>query len=290
MKFLFSIIFLFATFSAHAQSNTIARIKETGVIKIGVRTNADPFSSYQDNQGNGYMVELCNNIVEEIQKEIGKKISTHYIPVTPSNRFELIETNKVDMECGTTTVNRERRTKVDFSYNTFITSTNFITLSTNKDKVKSPKDFYDFLHTSGQKMAIMKGTSHEDMIKKSMSGRTLNVLQVHSIEEGLTKVFNGEAFSFIQDKVLIEKGISNLNLDKTKISFFQEPVSIEPYSIMVKKGDTEMLSFVNTYLRQSYSSGQARKILNKWLQPKQISPNYLTVDNFKTPSTENSVN
>ena len=51
-----------------------------------------------------------------------------------------------------------------------------------------------------------------------------------------------------------------------------------------------MLSFVNTYLRQSYSSGQARKILNKWLQPKQISPNYLTVDNFKTPSTENSVN
>ena len=49
MKLLFSILFLFATFSAHAQSNTIARIKETGVINIGVRTNADPFSYYKDN-------------------------------------------------------------------------------------------------------------------------------------------------------------------------------------------------------------------------------------------------
>ena len=288
MKFLFSILFLFATFSSHAQATTISRIKETGVINIGVRTNADPFSSYQDNQAHGYMVELCNNISEELQKNIGKKLIIQYVPVTPSNRFELIQSDKIDLECGTTTVNPSRREKVDFSYNTFITSTNFITSSNNK--INSPKEFYNYLHSSNKKVAIMKGTSHEEMINKSLNGRSFNVLHVNSIEEGLTKVFNGEAFAFIQDKVLIEKGISNLNLDKTKLSFFQEPVSIEPYSIMVKKGDTEMLSFVNNYLRQSYSSGQARKILNKWLQPKQISPNYLTVVNFKTPSTENSVN
>jgi len=94
----------------------------------------------------------------------------------------------------------------------------------------------------------------------------------------------------VQDKVLIEKGINNLKLDKKIFAFSQEPLSIEPYSIMVKKGDSEMVSLINSSLRSSYSSGQARKIMTKWLEPKQIDINFLTSDNFKTPSTENAVN
>lgn len=282
------LICVLSLMNAHAESLTLSRIKDTGIVKIGVRTNADPFSSYQEGQANGYMVDLCNNVVEDLQKTLNKKLSVQYVPVTPSNRFELVQSGQVDMECGTTTVNNQRREKADFSYNTFITSTNFVTLS--KNKVDSPRDFYEHLIEGNQKMAIMKGTSHEEMVQRITRGRSFNVLYVNSIEEGLNKVAKGEAFAFVQDKVLIEKGINNLKLDKKIFAFSQEPLSIEPYSIMVKKGDSEMVSLINSSLRSSYSSGQARKIMTKWLQPKQIDINFLTSDNFKTPSTENAVN
>lgn len=276
------------SFNAHADSLTISRIKDSGIVKIGVRTNADPFSSYQNGQANGYMVDLCNIVVEDLQKNIKKKITIQYVPVTPNSRFELIQSGEIDMECGTTTVNKQRREKVDFSYNTFITSTNFVTLS--KNKIDLPRDFYEQLISSNKKMAIMKGTSHEEMIQRITHGRSFNVLYVNSIEEGLNKVSKGEAFAFIQDKALIQKGISNLQFDKNLFSFSQEPLSIEPYSIMIKKGDNEMVSFVNNSLRNAYSSGYARKVMTQWLQPKQIDINFLTSDNFKSPSTENSVN
>jgi len=192
------------------------------------------------------------------------------------------------MECGTTTVSNQRREKVDFSYNTFITSTNFVTLS--KNKIDLPRDFYEQLIASNKKIALMKGTSHEEILKKTTRGRSFNVVYVNSIEEGLNKVATGETFAFVQDKALIQKGITNLQLNKNLFSFSQEPLSIEPYSIMMKKGDDEMVSFVNSSLRNAYYSGQARKIMTQWLQPKQIDINFLTSDNFKSPSTENSVN
>ena len=66
-----SFIFLFTIFNV--QADTLSKIKSTGIVNIGVRINADPFSYYENGQSHGYMVELCNNVVEEIQKEIGKK-------------------------------------------------------------------------------------------------------------------------------------------------------------------------------------------------------------------------
>ncbi len=277
-----------AVFSAHSQSLTLNHIKESGIVKVGIRTNADPFSSYQNGQASGYMIDLCNIVVEDMQKSLNRKLNVQYVPVTPSNRFELVQNGQVDLECGTTTVNNKRREKVDFSYNTFITSTNFVT--TAKNKSESPRDVYDKLVASGQKIAIMKGTSHEDIVLKLSLGKPGFVSYVNSIEEGLTKVHNGEVFAFVQDKVLLEKGIYNLKLDKKDFAFSQEALSVEPYSLMVKKGDTEMVNFVNSSLRKVYKNGQAKQIMSQWLEPKNIAVNFLTLDNLKTPSTENAVN
>lgn len=287
-KFIPFFLGMVAVFSAQSQSLTLNHIKDTGIVKVGIRTNADPFSSYQNGQASGYMVDLCNVVVEDLQKSLNRKLNVQYVPVTPSNRFELVQNGQVDLECGTTTVNNNRREKVDFSYNTFITSTNFVTLVKNKSD--SPRDVYDKLVDSGQKIAIMKGTSHEDIVLKLSFGKPGFVSYVNSIEEGLTKVHNGEVFAFVQDKVLLEKGINNLKIDKRQFAFSQEALSVEPYSLMVRKGDTEMVNFVNSSLRQVYKTGQARKMMTQWLEAKNIEINFLTLDNLKTPSTENAVN
>lgn len=287
MKKLFIMLAMCVSVSAFAQVSTLQKIKETGKVTVGVRTNADPFSSYSEGKASGYVVDLCNAVTQDIQKIVGKKLEVEYVPVTPSNRFEKIAKSEIDMECGTTTVNADRRQKADFSYNTFITSTNFVTLQ--KNKLNSYRDFYEPLVMNNQKMAIMKGTSHEDMVNKWGRGDKVNFIYVTSVEDGMKKVKSGEAFGFIQDKVLIEKAINNLKLNKQDFAFSQDSLSLEPYSIMVKKGDTEMLKAVNNSLYGIYSSGEAKKTLTAWLGKSNIDINYLTNDTLKKPSTENAV-
>ena len=265
----------------------ILKIKESGVLKIGVRTNAPPFSNYNNGNPQGYVVELCNQIHQNLQKELNSKLQVKYLPVTSANRFEMIESGDIDIECGTTTVTKARRDKADFSFNTFVTTTNFVTLAANKNL--SPKDFYNPLIVEKKKVALMKGTSHDEWIKTWTYGQALNIVYVENVSEGIQKVLSGEALLFIQDKILIENSLMSSNIPKKNFYFSEHTISLEPYSIMVKKGNKGLLNYVNSELRTYYKSGFAKNNLDKYFTPYNISISPLNNDIFRNPSLENAV-
>lgn len=289
-KFILSIALTSLFASAHAaieMTPEIKKIKEQGVLKIGVRTNAPPFSLYNNGTPEGYVVDLCNAIYTSLQKEFNSPLKVQYVPVTTATRFELLEKGDIDIECGTTTVTKARRERADFSYNTFITSTNFVTRSENK--INSPKDFYQPLVQEKKKVALMKGSAHEEWVKGWVRGEKINTILVDSVTEGIRKVQSGEAFLFIQDKVLIEKAMFDMKVDKNQFFFSSHSLSLDPYSIMVKKGNTALLNYVNSELRHLYKSGNAKTTLEKYFIPNQMSINHLNNDLFRNPSVENAV-
>ena len=108
-------------------SPTLKRIDETGVIRLGHRTNSPPFA-FLDAKGKpiGYSLDLCEIVVEEIAREVGKELVVEYRAVTPENRFELVLSGAVDLECGSTTNTAERRKTVAFSPTTFVTGTKLL--------------------------------------------------------------------------------------------------------------------------------------------------------------------
>lgn len=276
--------------SAHAtieMTPDIKKIKEQGVLKIGVRTNAPPFSLYNNGSPEGYIVDLCNAIYTNLQKELNTPLKVQYVPVTTATRFELLGKGEIDLECGTTTVTKARRERADFSYNTFITSTNFLTLAENK--VNNPREFYKPLVVDKKKIALMKGSAHEEWVKGWVRGENLSVLHVENVLEGIKKVQSGEAFLFIQDKVLIEKAMKDGNIAKDKFFFSSNSLSLEPYSIMVKKGNTSLLNYVNSELRSYYKSANAKLTMEKYFKANGISVDFLNNDMLRNPSVENAV-
>src|SRR5512145_3562690 len=72
-------------------SGTLKKINESGVLRIGHRENSPPFA-FLDRKGKpiGYALDLCAVVVEEIVTELGKDIRVDYRPVTPENRFDLL--------------------------------------------------------------------------------------------------------------------------------------------------------------------------------------------------------
>lgn len=276
-----------SSYAAIEMTPDIKRIKEQAVLKIGVRTNAPPFSLYNNGSPEGYIVDLCNTIYTNLQKEFNSPLKVQYVPVTTATRFELLEKGEIDLECGTTTVTKARRERADFSYNTFITSTNFVTRSENK--IHNPKDFYQPLVQEKKKVALMKGSAHEEWVKGWARGEKIDIILVENLIDGIKKVQSGEAYVFIQDKVLIEKAMFDMKVDKNQFFFSSHSLSLEPYSIMVRKGNTALLNYVNSELRQFYKTGGAKSTLEKYFVPNNMSINYLNNDLFRNPSVENAV-
>src|SRR5450755_2849573 len=91
-------------------AGTLKKINDSGEIRIGYRENSPPFA-FIDAQRKplGYSLDLCEIVVEEVVAELGKDVRVVRRPVTPENRFELVTSGEVDLECGSTTNNVERR-------------------------------------------------------------------------------------------------------------------------------------------------------------------------------------
>lgn len=274
-------------FGAHAQ--TLDTIKQTGVVKIGVRENAAPLSSMtKDGVASGYMVDLCQMVVSDMQSKLNMKLDIQYVPVTAAEVSDKVNNGDINMECGVTAVNPLQRSKMNVSYNTFVTSTNLVTLS--KNRAYRHRDFFSHLVAQNKKVAIMKDSGQDAVLNKWLSVKSLNFVTVNSVEEGIQKVASGEAFAFMQEKVVGEKAIQDLKLNKDDFVFAFDSISVAPYSIMLKKDDDKMLAMVDSSLKKVYASGAARKQMEAVLLTQGYSINNLSYDAMRAPSTENAVN
>ncbi len=53
-------------------------------------------------------------VTEQISPAVHKPIKITYVPVTVQTRFQLLDQQAIDMECGSTTVTLERMKQADF--------------------------------------------------------------------------------------------------------------------------------------------------------------------------------
>jgi Bacterial extracellular solute-binding proteins, family 3 len=79
------------------------------------RADAPPFS-YQDESSNadGYAVELCKVVAEQVKSDLGLSRAVEWVPVTVEDQFKAEQENKVDLLCGAAETLTSRK-DVDFS-------------------------------------------------------------------------------------------------------------------------------------------------------------------------------
>src|SRR3982750_915698 len=75
--------------AAFAQANdTLAKVKQTGLITMGVRDTSGALSyTLGDGKYAGYHVEICERIIANVEKAAGRKLQIRYQPVTSQNRI-----------------------------------------------------------------------------------------------------------------------------------------------------------------------------------------------------------
>jgi glutamate/aspartate transport system substrate-binding protein len=242
-----------------ALTGVLKRIKDTRVVRLGVRPAAVPFSTINaSGQASGYSIDLCLAIVDDLAKAIGvDELRVEYRRVTPADRIEQVASGRVDLECGATTNTAERRERVAFSPPTFIAGTQL--LVKRGSAVRSINDL------AGRKVVVVRHTTNAAAMQQwaADAKRRLQVTVAEDYESALARVASGEVAALAADDVLLVGYIAERNL-RRQYAVVGDLLSFEPYGIMYARDDEAMRALVHATFRRLAASGEIRSIYNKW--------------------------
>ena len=150
-------------------SPTLKRIDETRVVRLGHRANSPPFAFLDAKKKPiGYSLDLCEIVVDEIAREVGKELTVEFRPVTPENRLELVRSGEIDLECGSTTNTAERRKIVAFSP----TDVRHRHQAPGAPRQRHP---HRCAISTGKTIVLTRGTVHETAIPKLAERQKLSI-------------------------------------------------------------------------------------------------------------------
>lgn len=242
-----------------ALTGVLKRIKDTRVVRLGVREAAVPFASINaSGQASGYSVDICLAIVDDVAAAIGvDSLRVEYRRVTPADRIEQVVDGRIDLECGATTNTAERRERVAFSPLTFIAGTRL--LVRRGSPVRSLRDMAE------RKVVVVRGTTNEEAMRRwaSEPKRRLQLVVADDYETALARVTNGEAAALAADDVLLAGHIAERRLQR-EYAIVGELLSYEPYGIVYAKNDEGLDAVVRATFTRLAASGEIRAIYNKW--------------------------
>jgi glutamate/aspartate transport system substrate-binding protein len=261
-------------------TGTLKKIKETGAITLGHRESSVPFSYYDDKQQVvGYAMDLCYRIVDAVKSELKlAKLDVNLNPVTSATRIPLIANGTVDLECGSTTNNLEREKQVSFTITHFVTANRFV--SKKAANLKTVEDL------RGKTIVSTSGTTNIKQITEinAQKGLNLNILAAKDHAEAFLMVETGRAAAFVMDDILLYSLVAGSKAPGDYV-ISADALSVEPYGIMLPRGDAPFKKVVDQEMIATYRSGAINAIYDKWflkpIPPKGINLNVPMSASFK---------
>jgi len=267
---------------AGAQSNdTIAKVKASGVVTMGVRDSSGALS-YTVGSGKyvGYHVELCERVIAALEKAVGRKVEVKYQPVTSANRIPLVQNGTVDIECGSTTNNMARQKDVAFAVTTFVEEVRFA--------VKANSGITSIAQLNGKNVATTTGTTSVQTLRKNERATGVDFKEIFGKDhaDSFLLLESGRADAFVMDGSILAGNIANAK-NPADFKIVGEVLSVEPIAIMMRKDDPAFKKLVDDTLRDAMKSGEIAKVYDKWfLQP--IPPKNAKVGLALSDSTKNA--
>jgi glutamate/aspartate transport system substrate-binding protein len=261
-------------------TGTLKKIKDSGTITIGFRDASIPFSYLDDQQQPiGYAMDICYRIVDAVKAKLGMpNIKVTLNPVTSSTRIPLMANGTIDLECGSTTNNAERKKQVDFGMTYFVIKYRYVSKkSSNMDTIADLK---------GQTVVSTAGTTDIKALNElnSSENMRMSILSANDHPAAFLMVETGRAKAFLMDDILLYGLVAN-SKNPSEFHVSSASLGVEPYSLMLRRDDPEFKKLVDDAMTQLYKSGDIEKIYNKWfmspIPPKGINLNFPISDSLK---------
>ncbi|MDM0114630.1 transporter substrate-binding domain-containing protein [Variovorax sp. J22R133] len=247
---------------AFAQAtDTLAKIKASGAISLGVRDSSALSFTLGNGKYAGFHTEMAERIIDDLSKTAGKKLAITYTPVTSQNRIPLVQNGTVDLECGSTTNNATRQKDVDFAYTTYV--------EVVRIAVKADSGIKDLKDLNGKTVATTTGTTSVQTLRKNERAQGIDFKEVMGKDhaDSFLLLESGRADAFVMDGSILAANISKAK-DPKGFKLVGPELSVEPIACMLRKDDAAFKKAVDDSIARQIKDGSLAKLYDKWfMQP-----------------------
>jgi ABC-type amino acid transport substrate-binding protein len=258
--------------------STLSRVRESGRLRLGYRTDARPFA-FQDESGRpaGYSVALCERIVGATQRELGLgTLNVQWVPVSAATRFEAVQRGEVDILCGAETVTLARRAEVSFSIPIFPGGLGALV------RADSPARLREVLSGRGQVLrpvwrasavrtlqarafSAVSGTTTERWLNDRI--RQLQVIAdvslVASYDSGFQQLLERRSDAFFGERAVLLDA-ARRHPSARDLLVIDRLFTFEPLALACARGDEELRLFIDRTLSRFYTSGELGALYATW--------------------------
>jgi glutamate/aspartate transport system substrate-binding protein len=242
-----------------ARSGTLKKIRDTGTITLGYRESSLPFSYLNRRQQPiGYSIDLCREVVEEAATELdGMDIKIAFAPVTAANRIQKVMAGEVDLECGSTTANVQRRKDVAFSPIFFVAGTKLMVPKSSP--IRSYRDL------AGKTVVVTAGTTNEAALRTLSDKQKLGINFVTATDhaQSVETLVAAKADAFATDDVLLYGFIATA-ANARDMKVVGEYLSYDPYGLMFRRDDPGFAAVVERAFGRMAGERRLAELYNKW--------------------------
>jgi polar amino acid transport system substrate-binding protein len=229
-------------------AQSLTEIKKRGKLIVGTEPTFPPFEFVDEkNQVVGFDMDIAN----ELAKRLGVKLEIVNLPF--DSLIPALLQGKIDLIIAGMTITEERAKVVDFSKPYFEANQAIVV---RKDGKFEPKKLEELV---GKKVAVQLGTTG-DLVVSEING--VQVVRFQKFTDAFLELQNGRV-----DAVVLDEAPAKAYVKKFPKFLISAVVDTgETYGIAVKKGNKELLNFVNQTLDILKSSGTYNKLIQKWFE------------------------
>lgn len=250
-----TLILVMGILAGCSNSNTatgIEQIKKNDKFRIGVFSDKPPFGYVDSNGKNqGFDVYIAKQFAKDL---LGDENKVEFVLVEAASRVEYLESNKVDILLANFTVTDERKEKVDFANPYMKVSLGVVSPDgapiTNVDQLK------------GKKLIVNKGTTAEAYFTKNYPD--IELLKYEQNTEAFQALKDGRGAALAHDNTLLFSWAKENKGYTTSITSLGNQDTIAP---AVKKGNTELLNWINDELTKLGEENFIQKAYDETLLP-----------------------
>jgi ABC-type amino acid transport substrate-binding protein len=228
------------------------RIQETGVLRVGLDPTFPPFEMADGVPLQGLDVDLA----EAIANDLG--LTVEFIYFGYDGLYDALATQQVDVLISALVIVIERTR--DFAYSDPYFNAGEILIVPTNSPIMGMADL-----ANGRLAVELGALGHVEATIWERRLTNLTILPYNTPDEAITAVADGTA-----DAALIDAVSGRLFLSdqpQYRLAYLPEPITVEPYALVVRREDEQLLDELNNSLDRLRRSGQLRQIVEKWLGP-----------------------
>jgi len=247
-------------------TDTLTKVRDSGKLSLGFRTDTRPFS-YLDDAGKpgGFSVALCQRVADAVKAELKlPSLAVEFVPVTASSRFAALQQGQIDLSCGTDTPTLERRAVADFSIPIFFAGTGALlrsdadrrlrdALENRPDPAQPVWRGAPGLFSANVVFAVVGGTTIEKSLVEGLKARriTVTTASVPDYAAGVQMVRDRRAAVLFGDRpVLLDA--AKRGPGAGELIVLERRFTREPLALSMRRGDDAFRLLVDQALSRQF--------------------------------------